>query len=128
MSNNKIQVLHNGTSLKSNFKKNHNKKIKIGYFCSIYKSRGIEMILKLSKLDKKNDYFIYGGSKDEVKKIKSYNFGENLFVNNYIAYKQIPKKLKNIDVCILPYTRKITVSGDVEIFQNTHPHLKFLII
>ena len=28
--------------------------------------------------DKKNDYFIYGGSKDEVKRIKSYNFGENL--------------------------------------------------
>ena len=120
--NNKIQVLHNGTSLKSNFKINHNNKIKIGYFGSIYKSRGIEMILKLSKLDKKNDYFIYGGSKEEVKRIKSYNFGENLFVNNYIAYKQIPKKLKNIDVCILPYTRKITVSGDVgDISKYTSP-------
>ena len=80
------------------------------------------MILKLSKLDKKNDYFIYGGSKEEVKRIKSYNFGENLFVNNYIAYKQIPKKLKNIDVCILPYTRKITVSGDVgDIKKYTSP-------
>ena len=50
---NKIEVLHNGSSLKSYFKNNNTKKIKIGYFGSIYKSRGIEMILKLCKLDKK---------------------------------------------------------------------------
>ena len=121
---NKIQVLHNGTSLKSFFKTNYDKKVKIGYFGSIYKSRGIEMILKLSKLDKQNNYLIYGGTKEEVRKIKSFNFGDNLFVHNYIPYKQIPQKIKDIDICILPYTKKITVSGDVGDISNYTSPLK----
>ena len=91
--NKKIQVLHNGTSLKSNFKINHNNKIKIGYFGSIYKSRGIEMILKLCKLDKRNNYIIYGG-KMKLKNIRSSYFGENLYMNNHIPYNEIFKNLK----------------------------------
>ena len=121
---NKIQVLHNGSSLKPFFKTNFNQKIKIGYFGSIYKSRGIEMILKLSKLDKQNKYFIYGGTKEEVRRIKSYNFGDNLFVHNYIPYKQIHQKLKEIDICVLPYSKKITVSGDVGDISNYTSPLK----
>ena len=34
--------------------------LKIGYFGSIYKSRGYKLIIELAKLDKKNKYFIYG--------------------------------------------------------------------
>ena len=82
------------------------------------------MILKLSKLDKQNKYFIYGGTKEEVRRIKSYNFGDNLFVHNYIPYKQIHQKLKEIDICILPYSKKITVSGDVGDISNYTSPLK----
>jgi len=118
----KIQVLHNGTSLKSFFKKRNNKKIQIGYFGSIYKSRGIEMILKLCKIDKRNNYIIYGGTKEDVKKIKSSYFGKNLYINDHIPYNEIFKKLRDIDVCILPYTKKITVSGNVgDISKYTSP-------
>ena len=121
---NKIQVLHNGSSLKSYFKHYNTKKIKIGYFGSIYKSRGIEMILKLCKQDKKNDYVIYGGSKQEIMKIKSSNFANNLFIYEYIPYRHIFKKLRDIDVCILPYTKKITVSGNVGNISNYTSPLK----
>ena len=121
---NKIQILHNGSSLKPFFKTNYNQKKKIGYFGSIYKSRGIEMILKLSKLDKQNKYFIYGGTKEEIRRIKSYNFGDNLVIHNYVPYKQINQKLKDIDICILPYSKKITVSGDVGDISNYTSPLK----
>ena len=121
---NKIQVLHNGTSLRPWFKTNQNKKISIGYFGSIYKSRGIEMILKICRLDKKNDYIVYGGTKEQVKKIKSSNFNNNLFIKKHIPYKQVSKKLKDIDVCILPYTKKITVSGDIGDISNYTSPLK----
>ena len=117
---NKIQVLHNGSSLKPFFKTNYNHKIKIGYFGSIYKSRGIEMILKLSKLDKQNKYFIYGGTKEEARRIKSNNFGDNLIVHNYIPYKQIHQKLKDIDVCILPYSKKLQSLVMLEIYLIIH--------
>ena len=82
------------------------------------------MILKLSKLDKQNKYFIYGGTKEEARRIKSNNFGDNLIVHNYIPYKQIHQKLKDIDVCILPYSKKITVSGDVGDISNYTSPLK----
>ena len=119
---NKIQVLHNGSSLKSFFKTTYSQKIKIGYFGSIYKSRGIEMILKLSKLDKQNKYFIYGGTKEELRKIKSYNFGDNLFVHNYIPYKKIYQKLKDIDICILPYSKKLQSLVMLETYLIIHLH------
>ena len=82
------------------------------------------MILKLSKLDRQNSYLIYGGTKEEVRKIKSSNFGDNLFVHKYIPYKQIPQKIKDIDICILPYTKRITVSGDVGDISNYTSPLK----
>ena len=56
-------------SIKLKFKKYKrlNKNLKIGYFGSIYKSRGIDILIKLSNEDKNNDYYIYGGSKKRLR-------------------------------------------------------------
>ena len=68
----KVQVLHNASSLLSKFKysKKLSKKLNIGYFGSIYKSRGVNFIIHLSNLDKKNKYYIFGGSKEEIELLK----------------------------------------------------------
>ena len=80
------------------------------------------MIIKLSLLDKKNQYYVYGGSKEEIKKIKNDLNNKNIFLFPYIAYKNIKIKLDQIDICILPYTSKITVSGNVgDISKYTSP-------
>ena len=51
---NKIFVLHNASSLTPFFKKSKKKKkLNIGYFGSLFKSRGVELILDLSKKIKK---------------------------------------------------------------------------
>jgi len=120
---NKIQVLHNASSLNSKFKVYKKKNyLKIGYFGSIFKSRGIKMIIKLSKLDKKNKYYIFGGSLDEINKIKKNRESKNIFFTPHIPYSKIKKTLDKIDVCILPYTSKITVSGNVgDISKFTSP-------
>ena len=66
----KIFVLHNASGFKSRFNKNKDlKKLKIGYFGSIFDSRGLKMLLKLSNLDKRNNYYLFGGSKNEIKTI-----------------------------------------------------------
>ena len=44
--------------------------MKLGYFGSISSSKGINTIIKLSKIDPDNDYFIYGGSKKDLSKVK----------------------------------------------------------
>ena len=55
----KIIVLPSGSSIKENYKyKFNNKKLSIGYFGSLYKSRGIDLIFKLALIDPKNDYYI----------------------------------------------------------------------
>ena len=98
-------------------KKNQNFKIKIlekkkiGYFGSIYNSRGIPLIIKLSKIDKNNDYFIYGGSKSEVKKIIIHE-SENLKIYPQISFKKVKKIIKKMDILLMPYTNKATISGD----------------
>ncbi len=111
----KVYVLHNASSLKPNFKKYKKKPthLNIGYFGSIYKSRGIEMIIKLSEVDKQNKYFIYGGTNFEINTLKRKFKNKNLVFKSYIPYSKIFNELKKIDLCILPYKSKITVAGNV---------------
>ena len=124
--NKKLLVLHNASSIKSRFKKYKKikKNLNIGYFGSIYKSRGLEMLIKLSKLDINNRYLIYGGNKEEIKNLRSNYSSKNLFFHEYIPYFKIKKKLDKIDICLLPYTNKITVSGDVGDIANYTSPLK----
>ena len=120
---NKIYTLHNASSLSTKFYISKKKKfLRIGYFGSVFKSRGTEMIIKLSILDKKNKYFIYGGSDKDVKNIQKSVKNKNIYVHSYLPYSKVGKALKKIDVCILPYTSKITVSGNVgDISKFTSP-------
>jgi len=122
----KIFVLHNSSSLKPTFKKykKNPRFLKIGYFGSIYKSRGIEMIINISKNDKKNKYFIYGGSNFEINELKKKFKNKNLFFKSYVPYSKVSNELKNIDLCILPYTSKITVAGNVGDISNYTSPLK----
>ena len=119
----KIKVLHNASSLNSKFRISKKKTyLNIGYFGSIFKSRGIQMIAKLSKLDKKNKYYIFGGTLNEINKIKRNIESKNIFFTPHIPYSKIRKTLDKIDVCVLPYTSKITVSGNVgDISKFTSP-------
>ena len=123
---NKIQVLHNASSLNVKFKyyTNMKKKLNIGYFGSIYKSRGLNIITKLSEIDKYNNYYVYGGEKNDVIELKKKYRNSNIFFSEYIPYLKIEKKLNKIDICILPYTKKITVSGNVGDISNYTSPLK----
>jgi len=123
---NKIQVLHNASSLNVKFKyyTNMKKKLNIGYFGSIYRSRGLNIITKLSEIDKYNNYYVYGGEKNDVIELKKKYRNSNIFFSEYIPYLKIEKKLNKIDICILPYTKKITVSGNVGDISNYTSPLK----
>ena len=122
----KIQVLHNASSLNVKFKnyKTLKKKMNIGYFGSIFESRGLELISKLSTIDLKNNYYVYGGEKKDLINIKKKFKNKNIYFSNYIPYSKINNKLKKIDICILPYTKKITVSGNVGDISNFTSPLK----
>ena len=82
------------------------------------------MIIKLSKLDKLNNYFIYGGSYNQILEIRNKFENKNIQFYPHIPYSKVYKKLSRIDVCILPYTSKITVSGNVGDISNYTSPLK----
>ena len=68
-------VLPSGTSINLKFKKSLKKdKLKIGYFGSINKSKGIDLIVKLAGIDRQNVYFICGGKKEQVVEYTRKNF------------------------------------------------------
>jgi len=119
---NKIIVLPSGSSIKENYKyKINKKKINIGYFGSLYKSRGIDLIIKLASIDPKNDYYIYGNKKQLNLPISKKN-EKNLYLNEYVPYKKISKILLDMDLLLMPYTSSITVAGDVgDITKYTSP-------
>ena len=112
----KIIVLPSGSSIK--IKRflgiNYKKRLKIGYFGSISPSKGINTIINLSKIDPKNDYFIFGGKKKEILKFKIKNYNKNLFFKEHIPYKFLPKEMIKMDVLTIPYTNKINSSGEVD--------------
>lgn len=118
----KIIILPSGSSLKINFRFSKNrKKFKIGYFGSLYKSRGLELIIKLAKIDKKNQYYLFGDL-SKIKFLKYRNNENNIHFNNHIPYKQIPKKLMAMDILLMPYVSAITASGNVgDITKFTSP-------
>ena len=47
------------------------------------------MIIKLSELDKKNKYYIFGGSLDEINKIKKNRESKNISFTPHIPYSKV---------------------------------------
>ena len=116
----KILILPSGSSIRENFKFRFNKKkLNIGYFGSLYKSRGFNLIINLSKIDSNNNYFIYG----DLSKLKNNKLStKNLKISDYIAYKNVSKTLNKMDILLMPYVSSITAAGDVsDITKYTSP-------
>lgn len=118
----KILILASGSSIKKKFKFLHNKKFfKIGYFGSLYKSRGLNLIKNLAKIDKENQYYLCGNF-NKMNNFKYKASSKNLHLQDYIPYKKIPNNLAKMDILLLPYTSSITVAGDVgDITKFTSP-------
>ncbi len=122
---NKFIISPSGTSITPKFFSfNFSKaRLKIGYFGSINKSRGIDLILKLSKIDRKNDYFIYGDL-EKYKNLNLKNNNKNLFLYDYVPLKNIVNEISKMDILIMPYLDKITSAGDVGNITNFTSPLK----
>ena len=109
-----IIVLPSGSSLDIKYKNSLNRKrLKLGYFGTINPSRGINIILKLAQTDKQNDYYIFGGSKEQIENLKKKYKLRNLYLKPYQHYKIIQTVFSKMDILLMPYSNKVTVSGNV---------------
>ena len=120
----KITVLPSGSSIRINQipKICFNKKLKIGYFGAISSSKGINTLIRLSKIDKENDYFIYGGNKFDINNLKKRNNNKNLFLKESLPYAGLSKIMMKMDILTIPYTKKVESAGGVDdISKYTSP-------
>ena len=92
--------------------------LKIGYFGLVNKSRGINFLCRLSKIDPKNKYFIYGCTRDTVNSLKKKVTNKNIFFHEYVPYKNIKNLMCQMDLLILPYEKKVTASGNIGNIAN----------
>lgn len=107
----KILVLASGSSLKKNFTyKIKKKQFKIGYFGALNISRGLNIISNLAKIDKKNQYFLYGNTK-KMKNYNKYSLIKNLHLHDYVPYGKIIKTLSEMDILLMPYVSSVPVIG-----------------
>ena len=101
---------------------NRNRKLKIGYFGLINKSRGFDFIVRLSKIDKNNEYHVVGGLNKDINFFKIKSFNKNLILSNYLPYKKVKDYIRRMDLLVLPYEKKVLVSGNVgDIGKFTSP-------
>lgn len=103
----KIEVIPSASGLKFKFKRIKKKKrYNIGYFGSLDLSKGSAFVIKLSQIDKKNDYFIYGGSDKEAEKLTKFNHAENLRIKKSVPYSEISKYIDKMDILLMPSNNK----------------------
>tara|TARA_B100001057_G_scaffold19957_1_gene18506 strand:+ start:4131 stop:5240 length:1110 start_codon:yes stop_codon:yes gene_type:complete len=87
--------------------------LNIGYFGLVNKSRGINFLCQLSKIDMKNRYYIYGCTRDTVNSYKKKFKNKNVFFHEYVPYKNVKNLMCQMDLFIMPYEKEVTTSGNV---------------
>ena len=119
----KISIIPSASNFKSFLPHiNRNKKLKVGYFGLVNKSRGFDFILKLSKIDKNNEYHIVGGLNKDINFYKLKYPNKNLSLNSYLTHKKVRDYIRKMDLLLLPYEKKVLVSGNVgDIGKFTSP-------
>ena len=120
----KIVIITSASDLKLRFKKlNLKKNYKIGYFGSLEKSKGSEFIIRLSKLDKKNQYYIYGGDSKTVLNLKKKLFFKNLNIFEYVPYNRLSYFIGKMDIVLMPSSRNKlkSIGGVGNISKYTSP-------
>ena len=108
VNSNKIHVIPSASSINLKFKKlSNNKRYNIGYFGSLEESKGSKFICKLSKLDKNNNYFIYGGNAEQAERFKEKHKNTNLKICKYIPYSKVKFYLSKMDILLMPSNNKL---------------------
>ena len=112
----KIIVLPDGANLpkkgikKINFKGNYDQEL--FYVGNLYDGRGIELILKLSKLMPSKRFHIVGGTSGYIKYYRNKTSGQkNIIFYGYVPFKKTRNFIKSADILLAPYQRVVNIYG-----------------
>jgi glycosyltransferase involved in cell wall biosynthesis len=84
-----------------------------GYAGHLYKGRGIEIIISMAEKFPKISFLILGGNPEDIDfwKKKVLQANRNIYFMGFIPNGDLPMYLLACEVLLMPYQRKVTVSG-----------------
>jgi glycosyltransferase involved in cell wall biosynthesis len=126
---NKILVLPDGASVPEKHVSINSiissKRLRIGYFGSLYFGRGIELIVNLSRLLPEMDFYIYGGTVDQVKSLKAtFSDLDNLSIIGHMPFSQVKSEMQKMHILLAPYQRQVGLSSGDMTTENWMSPLK----
>ncbi len=92
----------------------------IGYFGKALVGKGIELIRRLAELDSDDLFDIYGATQQEAEKETGKAFSGNVVFHGRINNKEVPERMCDMDVLILPNQDKLRNEGE-DIGKFTSP-------
>ena len=84
------------------------------YTGSLFKGKGLEVIIYLSKNFPKNNFYVFGDLKTLNKNIFNINelkLVQNLFFKGHVDYRHIPNILLSSKFLLMPYQKKVYVNS-----------------
>ena len=94
--------------------------LRIGYIGKLTTGKGVDTICALAKQDPENQYFIYGGNREDAEVELNDTFSSNVTFGGYIDNKKVPSILESFDVVLLPNKAEQMCQGE-HIGQFTSP-------
>jgi len=121
ISNTKLEMISNGVDFKRfNIKISKLEARKLLGFKSserilcysghLYKGRGMETIIKMSKTLKKHSFIIVGGTNQDIVKWKKFAT-DNVKFLGHVLNSKVPLYLLSADYLLMPYQNKVAVDG-----------------
>jgi glycosyltransferase involved in cell wall biosynthesis len=85
----------------------------IGYIGSLHTGKGMEILTRLAALDHGNTYHVFGGSPEDVTRWRTApQTPGNVTFHGHVSHAEVPAVLTTFDVALMPYQRRVSVSGN----------------
>ncbi|UOA20690.1 Putative teichuronic acid biosynthesis glycosyltransferase TuaC (plasmid) [Sulfitobacter indolifex] len=85
------------------------------YSGHFYKGRGIELILDLAAIHRTTNFLLVGGNPDDVSRYRAISEArklQNTIFTGFVPNGELPDYLKAADVLLMPYQKKVSISGN----------------
>jgi glycosyltransferase involved in cell wall biosynthesis len=86
--------------------------LQVGYFGSLYKGRGVELIPKLARRMPQVDFHVVGGEEHEVDRWTARCRFPNVFFHGFIRQNRIHRYRNACDVLLAGYQRRVMMYGE----------------
>ena len=112
----KIRVARSGAKEVKDFQKlrswpSRNGALQVGYVGHLYKGKGPELIVNISKHLPNTDFHVIGGMEEDIAYWKKQVNNDNVYFHGHIAPSEVYRYRNSCDILCAPYQKRVFVYG-----------------